>query len=141
VNPEGDPNTFDASVIDALRAYGSEPGRLLDNMLRSFLAEAPALLGEIAAATDQSDEVVGRAVHRLHGAAGFLGASSLSRACAGLDHSAWEGDRDGLRAALAAIPEEVERAVDAARLLLQGAPRASSTNDDPVPDHPRTPAG
>jgi two-component system, sensor histidine kinase and response regulator len=120
------PGTYTASVLDApmiaaLQAFGRQPGRLLADMLGAYLVEAPALLGEIMAATRHGDAAIGRAVHRLKGASSFIGASRVVNACDDLDH-ARPSDRVGGRAALAAVRREVERATTAARLLLETLP-------------------
>jgi HPt (histidine-containing phosphotransfer) domain-containing protein len=116
--PVADAPVLDAVMIAALGAFGREPGRLLEDMLRAYLVEAPALLGEITAAALQGDAAIGRAVHRLRGASGFVGASRVTGACNDLERVG-PHDREGARGALGAVRDEVERAVGAARQLVE----------------------
>jgi HPt (histidine-containing phosphotransfer) domain-containing protein len=74
------PPVLDVNMIDALRALGSEPGALLEEMIQIFLLETPAALAEMTASV-RAGALTAAAppAHKLRGTSGHVGATRLAR--------------------------------------------------------------
>jgi hypothetical protein len=111
--------TLDIGVIAGLRALGKEPGKLLAEFARDFLAETPLWFDELARAA-REDDLAGaaRLTDRLRGTRGHVGARRLAAACAQIERYAMNGDSQQARTAVAVARPELGLALRAVRALL-----------------------
>jgi HPt (histidine-containing phosphotransfer) domain-containing protein len=114
-------DVLDSRMIDALRAFGPEPGKLLREMLRDFLMEAPSLMEEVErAASEEAYAGVAGAAHQLRGSGGHIGALRLAAVAGEVEASARARVRSATSAATTSARTELDLAVVAARELLTG---------------------
>jgi HPt (histidine-containing phosphotransfer) domain-containing protein len=106
----------DAELLRQLFLDVGEDRPAMDEIIRTFLATAPALVEDAAAASAARDaRAFLRAVHTLKTSAGMLGAGELSRLAREAEARAAAGELSGSAATVAALRAELERAMAALR--------------------------
>jgi HPt (histidine-containing phosphotransfer) domain-containing protein len=117
--PSGD--VLDQRVLDALRAFGRDPGKLLAEMVRDFVLEAPSLVTAIGRAVEHDDrEAAARAAHRLKGMSGHIGARRLAMVAGEIESSVGTNLEHANATAVALMCTELELAASAASDLCAG---------------------
>lgn len=108
---------FDARALDnLLELIGGDRDALAD-LIDSFLAEGPGLMGRIeAAASDDNAEALRQAAHTMKSSAADFGAMDLSRLCHALETLGRSGSTEG------AVPlaQEASASYRAAAVALRG---------------------
>jgi HPt (histidine-containing phosphotransfer) domain-containing protein len=103
-------STVDAAALARLREDMGDEATVAE-LVRSFLAEAPALLARMRRAARDGDAPSLRlAAHTLKSMSATFGAMALSEACKELEASARAGQVAGDPASVAAAEQEFERA-------------------------------
>ena len=116
--PQGETErAFDARALDnLLEIIGGDRDALAD-LIDSFLAEGPALIGRIeSAARDGNAEALRQAAHTMKSSAADFGAMELSRLCATLEKLGRAGTTEGA----AALAAEAAASYQSAAAALQG---------------------
>jgi len=115
------PAQLDPAALDTLREIGGD--EFLGELVDSFLAEAPSLLGEIRDAMESGNaENARRAAHTLKSNAATFGANALSELCRELEELARTGDVAGADELLGQVGVEYARVEAALAALREGAP-------------------
>ena len=105
---------LDRRTISMLRSFGEVPGKLLQEMLGDFLAEAPTLMADIdRSIAAKSYPAAARAAHQLAGISGCVGATRLALAANAVEFSS-DAPSDQVVAASKTARTELELAVAAA---------------------------
>ncbi|MGF1467607.1 MAG: ATP-binding protein [Sandaracinaceae bacterium] len=122
--PRGEPALAGPSY-EALRELAADVGTdALVEVLSLFLTDGPRLVGSMEAAVRAGDrDGWARAAHTLAGSAGSIGASELSSRCRDLESCATEA---AATQAVLGVRRALERALDAARAEIEGAPPRSA---------------
>lgn len=112
-------DVLDHETLSVLHDLGREPGKLLQELIAHFLAEAPDLLTEVevAVGAGQCDHA-GRAAHRLKGAAAHVGAVRLTLVADEVERNARAARREDTARAATTARSELDLAVTALRGLV-----------------------
>jgi HPt (histidine-containing phosphotransfer) domain-containing protein len=107
-------DTLDPTVLaELLEAVGDDPA-FLDQLVDTFLAEAPGYLAAIDAAVAAGDATgVVVPAHTLKGNAATIGAGELAAVSRGLEERGRRGETDGAAADATEARAELARVVDA----------------------------
>lgn len=112
-------DVLDQRIVGSLRAFGGDPGQLLQELVHDFLIDAPSLMTEIERAVEENAYVIAaRAAHRLKGGSEHMGALRLAVVAGEIETSARSGVRRATASATETARAELGLAVAAARALL-----------------------
>ncbi|HVL05342.1 MAG TPA: Hpt domain-containing protein [Acidimicrobiales bacterium] len=110
----GADDVLDEQVLSWIRNLGQEPGKLLEEMVGLFVADAPRLMAEIdAALAGGSTAGLARAAHRLKGAAAHIGAVRLCRTATEVEARATAGTPQEASCTSAAVHGEMDATLQA----------------------------
>ncbi len=110
---------LDEEVLRWIRNLGREPGKLLEEMIGLFLAEAPDLMGAIDTALASGDpQDLAGAAHRLKGAAAHIGARRLYRVAAEAEADARARTPQEAARTSATVHEELDVTLHALKRLV-----------------------
>ena len=113
-----EPQAIDRAVFDALVQSVQGDRAFVQELIDTYLEDAPKLIADIRAAVnaDQAD-VLRRAAHSLKSNSASFGAMTLSALCKELEAMGKDGVLDGAAGRLERLAGEYEQARDALRLL------------------------
>ena len=123
VMPRVDGPAIDPEVLAAFRGLEASDGTALtDRILKLFLTHAPRQLSELEQQSQQRSDhqALAEAAHALKSVCSSIGARQAALACHRLEEAAMEGRLSALSDMVAAIVQEITRAVDEARHLRAG---------------------
>jgi HPt (histidine-containing phosphotransfer) domain-containing protein len=87
---------LDAATLDELRALAGDDPAILDELIATFLEDAPALLNAMRDAIERQDaDALRLAAHSLKSAGAQFGALALSAQCKALEQQAKAGVMEG----------------------------------------------
>lgn len=114
-----DSDTLDPAALKRLRDWGGD--KLLKEILRLFLANAPQRMDQIHNGLDRNDpNEVERGAHSLKSTAANVGARDLSLLSTEFEDIASTGRLDGLRERLPELEEAYARATRALEAVAEG---------------------
>jgi HPt (histidine-containing phosphotransfer) domain-containing protein len=108
---------IDKTALQNLMSLIGDDVESHNELIQSFIDEAPGLLSDLHAGLDDSD-VLGRAAHTLKSSAADFGATSLSEFCATLEQQCKRQSVDNAEAQVKQIQIELDSSVSSLRLVL-----------------------
>ena len=112
-------DVLDQQVVGWIRNLGQEPGKLLEEIIGLFVAEAPDLIADIdAALAGGSSTGLARAAHRLKGAAAHIGAVRLSHTATEVEARARAGIPQDASCTSATVHGELDATLQALEKLV-----------------------
>jgi HPt (histidine-containing phosphotransfer) domain-containing protein len=124
-NVEAMTGIIDEDTVACLRSYGHEPGKILGELVESFLVEAPALLSQIEQATQGcAYEAAASSAHMLKGLSGLIGAGRLAAACGDVECGGRHTGPDRTKDPIEVLRAETGLALIAMRELLEDLQRS-----------------